>query len=241
MTNDEFVEMYNNYSDELYHAWVTSKDASIAARQRARQKAYNQMYYKLNKSKWAQYAKKTPSVKVGSAVGKMISDPDFRKDVRQRSDWMVESFADTGKKYAKEGKSFGQEVRKNADKFVDTVANNFKTSRDFIADNWSSGMDDIVKSIKKKGSKADPTMQSRIKQQKAKEGAAYSKSRRSEANASKSLKRRVLRAINKAKTKARNAGYEIGDTARLTKARLTPGFQEVKLKGKRKKFGKYYA
>lgn len=55
MTNEEFKEMYQEYSDELYHSWVTSLDPVKRAAQQVKQKAYNAAYYLRNKAKWLKY------------------------------------------------------------------------------------------------------------------------------------------------------------------------------------------
>lgn len=47
MNNTEFKELYNR---ALAHGWVTSKDPSVAARQKEREREYNRKYY-LNKIK----------------------------------------------------------------------------------------------------------------------------------------------------------------------------------------------
>ncbi len=49
MTNEQFKEIYDN---SLYHAWVTSKDATKAAEQKRKQQEYNRKYYQNNKDKW---------------------------------------------------------------------------------------------------------------------------------------------------------------------------------------------
>lgn len=49
MTNEEFLEMYDDY---LQHGWVTSKIAAIAARQKERERQYNKNYYRLHSDKW---------------------------------------------------------------------------------------------------------------------------------------------------------------------------------------------
>ena len=49
MTNEQFLEMYDDY---LEHGWVTSKIAAIAARQKERERQYNKNYYRLHSDKW---------------------------------------------------------------------------------------------------------------------------------------------------------------------------------------------
>lgn len=42
MTNEEFKDLYE---EALIHGWVTSKDPTVIARQKQKQKEYNAMYY----------------------------------------------------------------------------------------------------------------------------------------------------------------------------------------------------
>lgn len=48
MTNDEFKDLYE---EALIHGWVTSKDPTVIARQKQKQKEYNAMYYYKRKNK----------------------------------------------------------------------------------------------------------------------------------------------------------------------------------------------
>lgn len=57
MINEEFKDLYE---EALIHGWVTSKDPTVIARQKQKQKEYNAMYY---------YKRKNQSV-VGS-----VNDP----------------------------------------------------------------------------------------------------------------------------------------------------------------------
>ena len=63
MTNEQFKEIYDN---SLYHAWVTSKDATKAAEQKRKQQEYNRKYYQNNKDKWH---KETESQGLGTGSG----------------------------------------------------------------------------------------------------------------------------------------------------------------------------
>lgn len=47
--HEEFMRMYGN---SLSHGWVSSKIASIAAKQKQREKEYNRNYYKMHSDKW---------------------------------------------------------------------------------------------------------------------------------------------------------------------------------------------
>lgn len=49
MTHKEFMLMYD---ESLRHGWVTSKIASVAAKQKEREKEYNANYYRLHSDKW---------------------------------------------------------------------------------------------------------------------------------------------------------------------------------------------
>jgi hypothetical protein len=49
MTHKEFTIMYDEY---LRHGWVTSKIASVAAKQKEREREYNRNYYRNHSDKW---------------------------------------------------------------------------------------------------------------------------------------------------------------------------------------------
>jgi len=49
LTHEEFMTLYD---DSLKHGWVTSKISSIAAKQKQREKEYNQQYYQKHSRRW---------------------------------------------------------------------------------------------------------------------------------------------------------------------------------------------
>lgn len=49
MTHEEFMNLYD---DSLRHGWVTSKIASIAAKQKERERQYNHEYYQKHSERW---------------------------------------------------------------------------------------------------------------------------------------------------------------------------------------------
>ena len=79
MTHEEFMNMYN---DELRHGWVTSKDSSVAAKQKQREKEYNHQYYLKNKDKWsATDSFDKADVEVARAADKLAGRSDLEIDV----------------------------------------------------------------------------------------------------------------------------------------------------------------
>lgn len=59
MNNEEFKSLYH---DALRHGWVTSKDPAKAAKQKKREKEYNQDYYRKHSREWREkYAYKNSS------------------------------------------------------------------------------------------------------------------------------------------------------------------------------------
>lgn len=107
MTHEEFMNLYD---DSLRHGWVTSKIASIAAKQKEREREYNKNYYRLHSDKWnrkhTHYKKNVEKTSLGTKTTWGGYDAHSKSD----KEALLERLAKTGKYSKSELDSMARDI-----------------------------------------------------------------------------------------------------------------------------------